>query len=108
MKRFACHRLYLSTHIRFTRYVVELEDDGKVQSYYPLEEEICGTQWIGGVIVLSERPDLDTVMAREKFKDFLARTSQVNTKAQECYAWHIAEFDISQEEFVPQSRIVRL
>ena len=50
MKRFACQRLYLSPDTYFIRYVVELGNNGKIQSYYPLEEEIYATQWIGGVI----------------------------------------------------------
>ena len=40
MKRFACQRLYLSPDTCFIRYVVELGNNGKIQSYYPLEEEI--------------------------------------------------------------------
>lgn len=55
MRRFACQRLYLSPDTYFIRYVVELGNNGKIQSYYPLEEEIYATQWIGGVIVLSAR-----------------------------------------------------
>ena len=40
MRRFACQRLYLSPDTYFIRYVVELGNNGKIQSYYPLEEEI--------------------------------------------------------------------
>lgn len=58
MRRFACQRLYLSPDTYFIRYVVELGNNGKIQSYYPLEEEIYATQWIGGVIVLSARRKL--------------------------------------------------
>lgn len=48
MRRFACQRLYLSPDTYFIRYVVELGNNGKIQRYYPLEEEIYATQWIGG------------------------------------------------------------
>lgn len=108
MRRFACQRLYLSPDTYFIRYVVELGSNGKIQSYYPLEEEIYATQWIGGVIVLSARRKLEPIMPEKNFKTFLAQATRTNTKIQECYAWHIANFDIVREEFVPQSHIIRL
>ena len=108
MRRFACQRLYLSPDTYFIRYVVELGNNGKIQSYYPLEEEIYATQWIGGVIVLSARRKLEPIMPEKNFKTFLAQATRTNTKIQECYAWHIANFDIVREEFVPQSHIIRL
>lgn len=74
----------------------------------PLEEEIYATQWIGGVIVLSARRKLEPIMPEKNFKTFLAQATRTNTKIQECYAWHIANFDIVREEFVPQSHIIRL
>ena len=86
----------------------ELGNNGKIQSYYPLEEEIYATQWIGGVIVLSARRKLEPIMPEKNFKTFLAQATRTNTKIQECYAWHIANFDIVREEFVPQSHIIRL
>ena len=108
MRLFACHRLYLSSDTCFVRYVVELGDDGKMQRYYPLEEEIYATQWIGGVIVLSAKEEPEPIMPNESFKTFLAQVTRTNTKIQECYAWHITDFDIVREEFVSQSRITRL
>ena len=95
MKRFACQRLYLSPDTYFIRYVVELGNNGKIQ-------------WIGGVIVLSARRKLEPIMPEKNFKTFLAQATRTNTKIQECYAWHIANFDIVREEFVPQSHIIRL
>ena len=97
MRRFACQRLYLSPDTYFIRYVVELGNNGKIQSYYPL-----------GVIVLSARRKLEPIMPEKNFKTFLAQATRTNTKIQECYAWHIANFDIVREEFVPQSHIIRL
>ena len=76
MRRFACQRLYLSPDTYFIRYVVELGNNGKIQSYYPLEEEIYATQWIGGVIVLSARRKLEPIMPEKNFKTFLAQVLQ--------------------------------
>lgn len=49
MRRFACHYLYVSADGCYSKYVVELEDSGRVRAYFPLKEELSATQWIGGV-----------------------------------------------------------
>lgn len=53
MRRFACHYLYVSADGCYSKYVVELEDSGRVRAYFPLKEELSATQWIGGVIIIS-------------------------------------------------------
>lgn len=50
MRRFACHYLYVSADGCYSKYVVELEDSGRVRAYFPLKEELSATQWIGGEI----------------------------------------------------------
>ena len=107
MRRFACHRLYLSSDTCFVRYVVELGDDGKMQRYYPLEEEIYATQWIGGVIIISPMYGLE-ICSGEKFADFLHRAMLETGCEQPVYAWHIADFDLPGKEFTTGSRLVRL
>ena len=99
--------IFLLTHT-FIRYVVELGNNGKIQSYYPLEEEIYATQWIGGVIVLSARRKLEPIMPEKNFKTFLAQATRTNTKIQEMLCMAYCNFDIVREEFVPQSHIIRL
>ena len=86
MRRFACQRLYLSPDTYFIRYVVELGNNGKIQSYYPLEEEIYATQWIGGVIVLSARRKLEPIMPEKNFKTFLAQATRTISKLAICHA----------------------
>lgn len=73
MKRFACQRLYLSPDTYFIRYVVELGNNGKIQSYYPLEEEIYATQWIGGVIVLSREENSNRLCQKRISKPSLLK-----------------------------------
>ena len=55
MRRFACHYLYVSADGCYSKYVVELEDSGRVRAYFPLKEELSATQWIGGVIIITTR-----------------------------------------------------
>lgn len=106
MKRFACHHLYVSSDACFSKGVVELGDDGKVCGYFCLEEEISATQWIGGVIILSSAVNADKKDG-ESFRLFLER---IVKKAEDvdCYAWHIADFDLIKEEFNLRSKLVRL
>ena len=70
MRRFACHYLYVSADGCYSKYVVELEDSGRVRAYFPLKEELSATQWIGGVIIISPMYGLE-ICSGEKFADFL-------------------------------------
>ena len=71
MRRFACHYLYVSADGCYSKYVVELEDSGRVRAYFPLKEEISATQWIGGVIIISPMYELGDLFG-ESFVDFSA------------------------------------
>ncbi|WP_455672828.1 hypothetical protein [Phocaeicola sp.] len=105
MKRFACHRLYVSPGECYAKGVAELENDGRVCACFRLEEEISATQWIGGVIVLSSEESLE----RERGETFQAFVQRVLERAEgTVYAWHIADFDWVREEFTSQSKPVRL
>lgn len=105
MKRFACHQLYVLPDDCYTQYVIELKDDGKVHAIFPLKEEISGTEWIGGVIVLSPFTDL-TLQKGESFSDFLHKAID-NTKA-DVYAWHLDSFDFVSNSFIPPCNLTRL
>ena len=91
----------------YSKYVVELEDSGRVRAYFPLKEEISATQWIGGVIIISPMYELD-ICSGEKFVDFLHRAMLETELEQPVYAWHIADFDLPGKEFTAGSRLVRL
>lgn len=105
MKRFACHRLYVFSDGCYSNYVVELNEEDKVRTYFPLEEEISATQWIGGVIVLSPLLDIE-IGQKENFHSFLEKAVGDTDKA--LYAWHLVGFDLMKGEFTPQTRLVRL
>ena len=107
MKRFACHYLYVSADGCYSKYVVELEDNGRVGAYFPLKEELSATQWIGGVIIVSPMHELE-IYSGEKFADFLQRAMQETETEPPVYAWHIADFDLQKKEFTMESRLVRL
>lgn len=105
MRRFACHRLYALPGECLAKGVVELGEDGKVHGWFPLEEEINTTQWIGGVIVLSAAETMDRVEG-ESFRSFLERGIALAGK--DIYAWYITDFDFVKGEFTSRSKCVRL
>ena len=107
MKRFACHYLYVSAAGCYSKYVVELEDNGRVGAYFPLKEELSATQWIGGVIIVSPMHELE-IYSGEKFADFLQRAMLKTEPERPVYAWHVADFDLQEKEFTVGSRLVRL
>lgn len=107
MRRFACHYLYASADGCYARYVVELEDDGRLRRYFPLTEELSSTQWIGGIIVLSPLSGLE-IHPQEKLADFLRRVAAETETDAPLYAWHIARADLPAKELMPESRVSSL
>ena len=53
MRRFACHYLYVSADGCYSKYVVELEDRGRVRAYFTLKEGLSATQLICGLIMIA-------------------------------------------------------
>lgn len=106
MKRFACHYLYVSADGYYSRYVVEVNDNAEVIRYFPLIEEICATQWIGGVIVLSTAAELQ-IDKHESFSAFLQKATAETDGPR--YAWHVMGVDLLRKEFNTTScSLVRL
>ena len=68
----------------------------------PLVEETPATEWIGGIIILSDKNDLPPIRNFKAILDYLSSTDIP------VYAWHITDFDFQQEELTPQSVIRRL
>ena len=91
MRRFACHYLYVSADGCYSKYVVELEDSGRVRAYFPLKEELSATQWIGGVIIISPMYGLE-ICSGEKFADFLHRAMLEQGDMSGCLPESITKF----------------
>lgn len=102
MKKYGCHRLYISYNQFLRQSVVTIDDRGKVVHYAPLEEEIHSTEWLGGIIILSESPHLFTDNIQEWFERQSGPTSG------SIYAWHLSNFDFEKECITPQSILRRL
>ena len=100
-RRFACNRLYVGKKY-LSQAIVEINDKGQVESYMPLIQETPATEWIGGVIVLSN--DLELSLSKD-LKTFLQTLPE---EEDAIYAWHITHVDFQQETLTPESIIRRL
>lgn len=103
IKKYACHRVYDTPDCHLGKSVVTLSMDGTVISCTPLEEEISSTEWIGGIIILSNQKE-------GTFEGEFARLlhQMTNNLREPIYAWHIADFDFQKEELTPASKLHRL
>lgn len=102
MKKFACNRLYVSYNRYVSQSVVSIDEEGKVIGYSSLVEETASTEWIGGVIFLSDKERLASSSG------FKALAQEITEGGCATYAWHISNFDFQQEELTSDSIIRRL
>lgn len=104
MKRYACHRLYI-TPSNFVRMpAITLDEQGRVVAYTQFQEEISSTEWIGGIAFLSE--DMDIPHTRELNE--LLQACNSSSEAHTLYAWHISNIDFEHHCLTPQSTVQRL
>jgi hypothetical protein len=105
MKRFACHRLYgadgkLDFH---SKVIVCVDETGLYHSFSPLQDEVRDTEWIGGIVLLSETEDMKL---EPDFACMLQKYLSSDKGAK--YAWHISDFDFAGENLTSQSVLRRL
>jgi hypothetical protein len=81
---------------------VTINERGEVERIAPLLEETSATEWLGGIIILSDK---ETLPSRLKFNDLLDYLIPMETP---WYAWHISDFDFQQNELTSRSVIRRL
>lgn len=107
MKRFATHRVYslLTAELKSSQ-VLELDEEGGVSELYPLTEEICATEWLPGLVLLSPFPV--AACPGECFADFIKRMEGNLFPHSAVRAYWIHPFNVSAMEFVENSRIVLL
>lgn len=102
-RKYACHRVYDGYNHYQPQSVVSLTEKGEFIGCTPLVHETSFTQWIGGVIVLSPLSEL------AHYTDFQTMLREVTDIDQApLYAWHISDFDFSQETLTSQSIVRRL
>lgn len=92
MKRYACHRVYTHPDHYLKQAFITLDEQGKVIHYATFAEEFPATEWIGGVIVLS---DID-IAPNDNFRSWFQQHAKGNENS--IFAWHLSEFDFEREE----------
>jgi hypothetical protein len=102
MKKYACNRLYRASEEWMPQSVVTINERGEVERIAPLLEETSATEWLGGIIILSDKKIMPSQL---KFNDLLDYLTPVEMPL---YAWHISDFDFQQEEMTSRSVIRRL
>ena len=103
MKKYACNRLYKASGEWMPQSVVSINERGEVESYAPLKEETSSTEWLGGIIILSDK---ETLPSTRNFNELLDELTPKDAPA--VYAWHISEFDFQQEALTSRSIIRHL
>jgi hypothetical protein len=102
MKKYACNRLYKAPGEWMSQSVVSINDRGEVEGYVPLVDETSATEWLGGIIILSDKDALPSKMNFNELVNYLAPAKK------SVFAWHISEFDFQQETLTSRSIIRRL
>ena len=102
MKKYACHRLYITptTYIRMAS--VTIDGTGMVCSYTSLNEETSATEWIGGVILFTKEAEINL---KSDFKELLEANMHPSEATLPSHAWHIANYDFANECLTAQSHI---
>ena len=102
MKRYAVHRVYISKTQYITQASLSINTKGEVENYAPFINETAETEWLGGIIILSNKIEINNIT------DFRTIINYLATAKHGIYAWHISNFDFQSENLTPKSQIKRL
>lgn len=104
MKRYACHRLYITPNQFVRMPAITLDEQGRVVAYTQLQEETSSTEWIGGIAILSNTTDIPPT---RELNDLLQACNSLS-EGRPLYAWHVSYIDFDHHCLTRQSTIQRL
>jgi len=93
MRKVAAHKVYFTQRDYLINQIVEITNSN-ILAIRELRHEEAMTEWLSGVIVLTDKSDLN-VNSINKISDFF--TDDNHVKSTTIYAWHIADFDHDSE-----------
>lgn len=102
MKKYAVHRIYISKTQYITQASLSINSKGEVEHYAPFIDETAATEWLGGIVILSDR------IETKKTKDFQTLLNYLTTTGRPIYAWHISKIDFQSFNLTSRSQIKRL
>lgn len=94
MRRVAAHYLYLPGGNRIHLPVVELEGD-KVINYYPIEDELPVTEWLGGIIILSSVSQM-CISPTDTLQTIIHRLTKQGLTFT-LYSWYSSSLDMNKQ-----------
>lgn len=103
MRRVAAHWLYLPDGRRIHYPVVEIEGDSVV-NYYPLEDELPVTEWLGGIMILSPLAQL-SISPEGTFEDILKKLHPEKKITYPLYCWYVNNIDLETKSFISRRQV---
>lgn len=100
MRRVAAHWLFLPDGRKIHLPVVEIQGNC-ILNYYPLEDELPLTEWLGGVLIASPLSVVDTSCRAASGKDIIRRLFPQNIITYPLHCWSLNCIDSENE--VPDS-----
>lgn len=105
MKRYACHRLYITPDYFIRMPIITLDKQGRVVAYTRFQEESNSTEWIGGIVFLSPET---SILPGKNLNELLQTYMKPSEPHDSLYAWHISNIDFEKGCFTSQSILQRL
>lgn len=104
MRRVAAHWLYLPDGSKIHLPVVEIEEK-RVVNYYPIEDELPETEWLGGIFILSSLAD--SRLSKSDSLVTVLRKLHPDEKAVRypLYCWYLNGIDLDSNHFTSSIKL---
>lgn len=89
MRRYAAVVLCLKPHKMLRRHVVEVADDGRLMTCYPLQEELPFTQWLQGMLIVLPGGEDPRSHLHDLF-DWWDGLLYSDVSEEDGYVWHVS------------------
>jgi hypothetical protein len=106
MRRVAANRVYINNKEFYNNHIIELFDS-YVVNHFPLQSELAMTEWLGGIIMLTNASEVDTSSVYS-VEDFYRKAEESDSHTKYLKAYHIYGVDIQSGKFKENSMIVKL
>lgn len=106
MRRVAAHWLYLPDGRKIHLPVVELTGDD-VLNYYPIEDELPMTEWLGGIFILSSMRGDVSLQTGDSLEVILEKL-QAGERSYPLHCWYLSDFARDSDSATSLTRLTLL
>lgn len=106
MRRIAANRVYFNNEEFYKNHIIELFGSNVV-NHFSLQSELAMTEWLGGIIMLTNASELDT-SGLNSVEEFYHRAEKSQSRTKSLKAYHIRGVDMLSGKFLPNSHIEKL